>query len=267
MTIHAKVAPRSAQSADWALSHGLGAMTTTQVAQMLGVPVIQVPQRMSAAKKRGEWITPARGLWVPVAPEFRGWGGPPANEFIDALMAHLNRDHYYVGWLSAASLYGATHHAPQVTHVATPSLVRERQVGRARLVFHQRERLGDLPTVERMARCGPYLVSSPEVTALDVACDLAIAGGLSNAATVITDLTVDTGLDDHTLANLAKLYPDAAARRVGWIIEQFTDHRLDALAEWVRHSSSPSRLHSSRPLTGTLDERWGLRVNATVEVE
>ncbi len=33
-------------------------------------------------------MTPARGLWVPVPPEYRLWGAPPAIDFIAALMDH-----------------------------------------------------------------------------------------------------------------------------------------------------------------------------------
>ena len=259
--------PRTAQAADWALSRGISSLTTNQVAELLDVPTAQVPQRMSAPKNRGEWISPARGLWVAVAPEFRGWGGPPATEFIAPLMKHLGTD-YYVGWLVAASLHGAAHHAPQVTHVATSKLVRERQIGRVRLAFHQRSQIGGLPTIERLARSGPYLVSTPEVTTLDIASDIAISGGLDNAATVIVDLANEAHLDDRTLAALTSLYGDAAVRRVGWIVEQFTDHRLDSLARKVAGmATAPSRLHPALPLTGNVDTRWGLRLNVAVVVE
>jgi predicted transcriptional regulator of viral defense system len=258
---------RAPQAADWALSHGVGSMTTAEVAVLLGVPVSQVPQRLAVPKKRGEWITPARGLWVPVPPEFRAWGGPPAAEFIAALTAHVGVT-YYIGWLAAAAVHGAAHHAPQVTHVAVSRLVRDRRVGRADLRFHTRSQIDSLPTVSRMARSGAYLVSSPEVTALDVASDIGVAGGLDNAATVIAELADEPGLDATLLAGLARLFPDAAGRRVGWMVETFAGRQFDELAATVaRGSASPARLHPSRPWTGDLDGRWRLRLNATVEVE
>ena len=258
---------RAPQAADWALSHGIASMTTVQVAALLGVPVSQVSQRLAVPKRRGEWVTPARGLWIPVPPEFRAWDGPPAAEFVAPLMAHLGVT-YYVGWLAAAAAHGVAHHAPQITHVATSNLVRGRRVGRADLRFHTRENITVLPTVQRTARSGTYLVSSPEVTAFDVASDIAVCGGLDNAATVITELADEVGLDDTTLASLARLFPDAASRRVGWIVETHTTHRLDQLAAQVEHgSSNPARLHPAHPLTGTIDERWRLRLNTTVEVE
>jgi predicted transcriptional regulator of viral defense system len=257
-----------AQSADWALSRGIGALTTAQVGEAFGIPVSQVPERMSAPKRRVEWIAPARGLWIPVAPEFRGWGGPPAAEFIGPLMAHLGVEDYYIGWLTAAAVFGAAHQAPQVTHVATSRLVRPRQVGRVQLVFHERSRIGALPTVERTGRSGRYRVSSPEVTAFDVASDITVAGGLDNVATVVVDLTEETGLDDQTLTRLAPLFPAAAVRRVGWIIESHTSQRLDVLAAQVAASSTaPARLHPAHPMTGSLDARWRLRLNTTVNVE
>ncbi|MDR0989774.1 MAG: type IV toxin-antitoxin system AbiEi family antitoxin [Propionibacteriaceae bacterium] len=242
-------------------------MTTGQLADLLGVPVTQVSQRLAVPKQRGQWITPARGLWVPVPPEFRAWGGPPAVEFIAPLMTHLEVA-YYVGWLAAAAVHGAAHQAPQITHVATARTVRARQVGRANLQFHTREHIGALPVVQRTARSGVYLVSSPEVTALDIASDILISGGLDNAATVIAELADEPGLGDATLTGLAPLYPDAAVRRVGWIIETNTSQRLDSLADQVgRGSANPARLHPVWPLTGPLDPRWGLRLNTTVEVE
>ncbi|MCL2788064.1 MAG: type IV toxin-antitoxin system AbiEi family antitoxin [Micrococcales bacterium] len=269
MTIWAKEEPmvRAAQAADWAMSRGIASLTTVELAGLLGVPVSQVPQRMSVPKKRGEWVTPARGLWVPVSPEFRGWGGPPATESIVPLTRHLDVS-YYVGWLAAAAVHGAAHHAPQVTHVAVSRLVRDRRVGRADLRFHTREHVDVLPGEERMTRAGPYRISTPEVTALDLASDIALAGGLVNAATVIVDLADEAGLVDATLAGLTCWYPHAAARRVGWIMETFSEYQLDSLADQVaKGPANPARLHPSQPLTGKLDHRWRLRINAEVEVE
>jgi predicted transcriptional regulator of viral defense system len=259
---------RSPQAADWALAHGIVSMTTAEVGELLGVPASQVPQRLAAAKARREWVSPARGLWVPVAPEFRAWGGPPAVEFIAALADHLGVD-YYVGWLAAAESHGAAHHAPQVTQVAVSRLVRDRQVGRVRLAFHVRSDLGRLPLVERMARSGRYNVSSPEVTALDIATDIQLSGGLDNAATVIADLANETGLDDAKLAELARLYPAAASKRIGWIVENYSESGpMDTLAVAARKLSvAPARLHPSLGFTGPLDQRWGLRINKNVEVE
>jgi predicted transcriptional regulator of viral defense system len=61
-------------------------------------------------------------------------------------------------------------------------------------------------------------------------------------------------------------FPVAAGRRVGWIVERFTDMRLDALAQAVSVATSePSNLDPHGGRRGGVDARWGVRVNAVVE--
>ena len=260
------MAVRAPLAADWALSHGMGALTTAEVAELLGAPAAQVPQRLASAIRRTEWVTPARGLWIPVPPEYRGWDGPPAVEFLDALMRHMGVT-YYLGWLSAAAMYGAAHHAPQVTQVATSRLVRDRQVGRVRLQFHTRTQVDVLPTTTHMARTGPVRMSTPEVTALDLAADPAIGGGLDNVATVLVDLADQERLNPARIAQSTHRFPPAVGRRLGWLLEQFTQtDGLDALQRVVAPvTPTPSLLDSLGRPHGRVDSRWNLRINADVE--
>lgn len=259
---------RASQAADWALSRGMSALTTSEAAHLLGAPVGQVSQRLASAIRRTEWVTPARGLWVPVPPEYRGWGGPPAVEFLDALMRYFEAD-YYIGWLSAAALFGAAHHAPQVTQVAAPRLVRDREVGRVRLQFHTRSNLDLLPTTSHLARSGPVRVSTPEVTALDLAADLSVSGGLDNVATVIVDLAEEAGLEVPAMAELARHYAPAVGRRLGWILDEFTEvEGLGTLQKAVVGvAPTPSLLDSLSPSQGRVNQHWNVRVNAEVDVE
>lgn len=259
---------RAPQAADWALSRGISALTTAEVAELLGSPATQVSQRLASAMRRVEWVTPARGLWVPVSPEYRGWGGPPALEFLGTLMRHLGAD-YYLGWLSGAALFGAAHHAPQVTQVATSRLVRDREVGRVSLRFYHRSQAGQLPTTSHMARSGPVRVSTPELTVFDLAADLTVGGGLDNVATVIVELAEDARLEVDQMVALVPHFPSTVGRRVGWILDHFAE--VDGLEKLhqavVAATPTPSLLDSLGPSRGRLDERWHVRVNAEVEVE
>ena len=261
------VGPSAERLADWALSRGVSAMTTVEVARTLGVSTSQVPERLARPQDRVEWVTPARGLWVPVSPEYRGWGGPPASELVGLLMDYLKAP-YYVGWLAAAATYGATHHAPQVTDVATTKQVRNRTIGRVRLEFHCRSQADRLPVVERMAAPGPYRVSTPEVTALDLVSGLNIGGRLGNVATVVADLATETGLDDDELVAVAPSFGHAAVRRVGWLVERLTEHRLDGLHAYATTlPPQPSFLKPTAERVGSIDTRWNLCLNSPVEVE
>ncbi|MDR0837392.1 MAG: type IV toxin-antitoxin system AbiEi family antitoxin [Propionibacteriaceae bacterium] len=259
-------AVRSAQSAGWALAHGLSAMTTAQVAELLDVPTDHVRVRLSAPVKRGEWVSPARGLWVPVRPEYRATGGPPGVELIDDLARHFAIP-YYVGWLSAASRWGAAHHAPQVFQVAAGGRIANRTVGRVRFEFNRRERVGQVPTVPVRTYGGDVPFSTPAVTALDVATDIDLAGGLDNMANVVIDLVNEAGLTAGDVADSAHWFPVASVRRIGWIIETFTDlDNLEPLRQAAQPDSvAPSLLHPALPRRGHTDPTWGLVINKEVE--
>ncbi|MDR1266673.1 MAG: type IV toxin-antitoxin system AbiEi family antitoxin [Propionibacteriaceae bacterium] len=233
------------------------------------MPVNHVPQRLAAPRRRGEWLTPASGLWVPVLAEYRMTPPVPAEQFIDAMMRHLDAG-YYVGWLSAAGLWGASHQAAMATQVAVSRRIRARTVGGSRLVFRERSRLADIPVVRREGRWAGFWVSTSEATALDVADDMAFSGGLDNAVTVIAELAEEANLDMARVAALAALFPAAAARRVGWVVETFTDgaRGLDELAAVAAGASaSPSRLSPYHADSGPLDQRWMLRLNADPDRE
>jgi predicted transcriptional regulator of viral defense system len=259
---------RVPQAADWALSHGINSLTTNEVAELLGTTANQVSPRLASAIKRGEWIAPARGLWIPVPPEYRNWGGPPAVEFIDALMRYRDIG-YYLGWLSAAAVYGSAHHAPQVTQIATSRPIRDRKIGRVHLRFYARSNIEELPTVSRTVRYGTVKVSTPEVTALDICSDIGIAGGIGNVATVIAGLVEESPLSTDQLVSLSTYYTPAAVRRLGWLLEHRTDAGgLDGLAAVISQSAvTPSLLDSLSPLQGNLDKRWMVRINTEVETE
>ncbi|MBA8792922.1 hypothetical protein FHX74_000516 [Friedmanniella endophytica] len=161
-------APRAAH---WALSHGRSSLTVEELAALLGVPVDQVRRRLHVPARRGEWVQPVRGLWVPVSPEFRTWGGPPGIELIDLMMGYLGIG-YDVGWLTAAGLHGVGHQAAQVFQVAVVRQVRGRVVGRTPFEFAQRKVAG-IPTVAHPTRAGSARVSSVAATMLDLATDVA----------------------------------------------------------------------------------------------
>lgn len=260
-----QVAVRAPDAADWALSRGLGTLTGAELADTLGVPEGQVRQRLHAPSRRGEWVMPVRGLWVPVPPEFRTWGAPPGIELIDAMMRHLGVG-YYVGWLTAAGLHGAAHQAPQVFQVAVNREVRNRTVGRTRFAFAQRD-VAAIPTIEHPTRSGIARVSSVAATALDVAADVRLAGGIDNAATVILELAELETFAIADVATLATRFSAAAGRRLGWVLARFAlRDDLGPLHAAVRDASrAPSRLDPSQPATGPVDDEWMLHLNRDVE--
>ena len=258
---------RPANLADWMLARGRSSATTTELSELLGVAPDLVRIRLNPYVHRGQWVSPARRLWIPVPVEYRLWGAPEGIEIIDTMMRHLDVQ-YYVGWLTAAAVHGAAHHAPQVFQVAVSRHVADRQVGRTRFQFATRENLPALPAIEHTTRSGVARVSTPEVTVLDLASDLTLAGGIDNAATVILGLAGD-GLDVGVLAELSRMFRAAAIRRTGWILETIGGrHDLTPLAAAARsRTEATSFLNPAAPRQGTTDRRWSLRINTDVDAE
>lgn len=249
------------------LARGRSSATTAELAGLLGIAPNLVRVRLHPYVRRGEWVSPARGLWIPIPAEYRLWGAPEGIEIIDLMMQHLVVP-YYVGWLTAAAIYGSAHHAPQVFQVAVARHVANRQVGRTKFQFATRANVSVLPVNERSTRSGVARISSREATMLDLTSDLTLAGGLDNAATTVIGLAEDS-VDISALAALSTYFPAATVRRIGWILDEFGENiDLAPLAEAAgSRTEAPSLLNPSGPMTGTSSSRWSLRINTEVEPE
>lgn len=250
---------------DALLAAGVHAFTTADAAAAAEIKQDSARPALARLIKNGLAFTPARGLYIPIPPEFRSWGAVPALWFIDSLMAHLDRT-YYVGYLSAAELHGAAHQRPQALQVVVDRDLRDRTFGRVRLRFITNREAGNLPSVRQNTPTGTAALSTPELTALDLANRPDNGGALHNVATVLIDLAREGRLDDAELAKLARKVPVAASRRVGWIVERHTDVQLDALAQATGAAADePSKLDQHGPRRGKVDRRWRLRINAVIE--
>jgi len=259
-------AVKATETASWLLSRGINAATTEDISGLIGVPENQVRQRMASLVKRREMVSPARGLWIPVPFEYRQWGAPEATQFIDFMMRHLNAQ-YYVGWMTAASFYGASHHAPQVFQVAVSKAVNNRMIGRSDIRFYQRSNVGALPTTRIKTATGAITVSTRAATMLCAANDTDLVAGLDNAANIIMELseTDEPFLDE--VSTCAYLFPITALRRLGWILENYTDTKgLDKIQEISQQSPVRlSKLSMYHSYSNHVDEKWSLNINVEVE--
>ena len=257
---------KTAEVVSWLLSRGITAVTNEELSALLGVSLNQMLQRLAPLVKRGEIISPCRGFWIPIPFEYRQWGAPEAIYYIDKMMRFLEND-YYVGWLSAASVLGASHHAVQVFQVATERRVRNRVVGRSDFKFFQRSNVGSLPTFPHKTQTGTVKVSTRAATMLSVANDLSIAAGLDNAANIIIELseTEEPFIDE--VAACSSLFPISALRRLGWILEDLTETpTLDILAELSKESTvKVSKLTSYKPYSDHINNRWSLDLNERID--
>lgn len=260
-----RVAP--SELADWLIGRGLHFITTTDAAKVLDVPAETVPASLKHSRRAGKLVAVTKGAWVPVPPEYRSAGAPPASHFIDQLMSHLGHP-YYVGLLSAAAMHGASHQSPMVFQVVTPARLRDRVIGRNRLQFVQRAATSERPRHQRNVPTGRIWVSTPEVTLLDLAESPGDGGGLSNVATVVGELLQDSLIDTGELAKLVPLYPAAVIQRAGFLIDLMASVvSAEADTEALQRAVEDCRFRDLLPGggTGEHDERWHVIINTEIE--
>src|ERR1039457_3715218 len=97
---------------DALLAQGRHTASTGELLELTGLDRAALHNGLHRLRENGSIISPARGLYAVVPPQYRSWGAPPAEWFIDAMMAHLDR-RYYIALLTAAAMHGSAHQAPQ----------------------------------------------------------------------------------------------------------------------------------------------------------
>src|SRR5712691_10102309 len=169
------------------------------------------------AQREGRLAQLRTGFFVVIPPEYRAVGAPPAPWFIDELM-RVQKQPYYVGLLSAASLHGASAQAVQEFQVVVPVVLRPVRAGRLRIHFVQRSDHGSAVTERRQTPTGSMRISTPEQTALDVARYPIVAGGWDNVAAVVRDLAPT--LDPKKLGAAARAQDDVRPiQRLGYLLD------------------------------------------------
>ncbi len=261
----ANVSPN--ELADWLIGQGRHFISTIELAEILGVDAASVPASLERAREAGKLISVTKGGWVPVPAEYRSAGAPPPSHFVQQLMEHLGHP-YYVGFLSAAAIHGASHQAPMVFQVVTPARLRDRRIGRGRLRFIQRQAASERPRLQHSVPTGRILVSTPEVTVFDLVESPHDGAGLSNVATIIGDLLIDRSLDSAKLASVGAGYPVAVAQRVGFVIDFMAREagvELDTAPLRELVACSRYRLLSPGRGGGDHDPRWHVVANTRIE--
>jgi predicted transcriptional regulator of viral defense system len=265
-----RVAPRHLR--DYLLSQGRPVVDLSEVAELTGLSLPSAVAALARLRQARQMFSPHPGLYLPVPPQYMGWGTLPAADFIDPLMTALGR-RYYVGLLSAAELHGAAHQRPQVFQVLVDQIVTGRDFGRVELRFYARSKLTLVPTTARNTATGQLRLSTPAATGLDLARRPLDGGGLSNVATVLAELVGEGALDaeDVRTAMATGAFPTSALRRLGWLLE-FVQADLDTellyqvlRSEYDRGARASVLLDASGPRRGQTNSRWGVVENAVVE--
>ena len=222
---------------------------------------------LSDAWRKKRVVSPYRGFYVILSPQYRASGCLPAEWFIPDLMAHLNQP-YYVGLLSAAYYHGAAHQAPMVFQVVVKKERRNLNCGSVRVDFVRRCDMQNTPTEERNTEAGIIQVATSEATAFELIGYPHKCGYLNNVATVLAELA--ESMKEELLVREARRNPLAWCQRLGYMLSLVGAGKMAACLEPVieKHNVFRVALAPSENTVGApRDRRWNIIENVSVEAD
>jgi len=241
--------------------------SSRDVQAALGISADAAKLALNRLAKQKLVASPARGFYVFVPPEYQSLGCLPADQFIPDLMKRLDLT-YYAGLLSAAQYYGAAHQRPQEFQVFLAKSRRPIKCGSVRVAFMMRKRITEIPVQSFNTPRGIIMISTPEATALDLVGYQDHAGGLSQAATVLAELSEK--IDPEKLAAAAATAPIPWAQRLGYLLENVGGgEKTGPLRDYIRkHVKRSVQLLPTVPHEhARRNSDWKLYINTEIEVE
>lgn len=211
-------------------------------------------------------VSPARGLYLIVPPEYQILGCLPADMFIPELMKHFGQP-YYVGFLSAAQFYGAAHQRPQRFQVVTTKNRPPIHCGKIYIEFIANINTATYPTKKFNTATGTIAVATPEVIAADIVTAPQHAAGIHNVATILVDLAEN--IDISKLRELTEINSQLFwLQRLGYLYDFL---KLNKLANGIVKIIGNKKLHWARLVSKApykalqRNKKWRIIVNTKVE--
>lgn len=192
--------------------------TFDQICTDLNLSLNSAKSGLYRLKRQGHIITPAKGLYVIVPPEYQSFGCIPEEDLVPILMQYLQAD-YYVGLLSAGLYHGATHQKPGSFQVVSSKRFKHPlQFKQIKIDILYKKSLAHLPTQTKVAKTGYLTIASPELVILDLFLYPTKSGGLNHTATVLYEIAPI--LEIEKLLRLAEIVGEKAwLQRLGYLLE------------------------------------------------
>jgi len=230
-------------------------LTTAQIAELLpGVSPDALRQALLRQQRRGRLTRVARGAgqWLLVPLMHAESGAPPIETWLHRFLTTTVKEPYYVALLSAAEAYGVSPYPTTVTQVMVPAQRRPITVGRQRIVFHTRANITPLPTRWHETADGRFLISTPELTMLDLIRRQELVGGVDRVSEVVAELAAHATADGLAAAlDAASDVPNA--QRLGALLALNGSTLADTIAAWLEDRSLRTILLASG-ISGPLEK-------------
>lgn len=246
------------------INKGVWSFSSKEMTEYLGYPS---KDKLRLLRKNGRLLTPVRGFHIIIPEEYMDTGRLPVERYIDALMKHYSRP-YYVGLLTAASYYGASHQSPQSFQVITNYDKRNIQSGRNQILFYRKKNTAIIPTEKRNTATGYLNISTPEATFFDLIEFSRQVGGLDHVGVVISELVERILLP--SLLETAQHYPDSHVQRASYILELLGFNKIcNKLDKYFAQKNFIYTYLNPSGIKARINKhpRWKLFINQELEID
>ncbi len=248
------------------MSKGKYYFTTTELKQSLKINQSSLSVSLSRLAKKGRLKMIRRGFGI-IYPTI---GNEPHPSFyIDSMMSYLGV-RYYVGLLSAAAYWGASHQSNMSYQVVVDKFMANISLKKSRIEFITKKRTFPKYGITKIAGVGGYYnISTSELTTFDLIRFPKRSGHLNNIATLLEELSekwdgrkIQSFCNDPTI-------PVVTVQRLGYLLDLLDLQKESKYFERAlskRNSTSLFLSNSEKGIKKTqLNKRWNLYINTTVE--
>ena len=230
----------------------------------LGISDAALRNSIKRQVKSKSLIRLMRGYYLIIPPEYQNLGVVPPELFINDLMKSLQLP-YYVGLLSAASFYGATHQATRNLQVMTRPPLKDISLGTTSIKFYVNKKLSKVTACQVKTDRGPLTISTPETTCFDLMDYRLASGGINNASTALE--AIAEHIQKPLLREICPLFPLSSCQRLGYLFEHLGFQDLsNALQEHLLLNKPYQYIPLIPGLGGgEKNAKWHLIINDRIE--
>lgn len=259
-----------AEYLDELILNGKYHFTLKEIENSLGIQESSLSVSLSRLAKKGKLKMIRKGFGV-ITGHTKGVVHP--SYFIHAMMSHLE-SRYYVGLLSAASYWGASHQSAMTYYIVAEKVIKPIQLGQMRIAFITKNNFDEIIEIKNVSSSGGYyFVSTPELTAIDLLRFPKKSGHLNNIATILEDLIEKIDFEKLILLCRKPSTSTAIIQRLGYILDTVLHDSNASLLKDVLEERRTGRILLSASKKENLknfssypfNEKWGIYQNTTVE--
>lgn len=225
-------------------------------------------QELANLIKKNQVVNLRQGFYLILTPRYSSFGKLPINLYIHKLFNYLERD-YYLGFYSAAKIYGASHQQAQRDYVLSqPPKLLDIQKSTIDIRFFTTSVWPQKNILSKKSDAGIYYISSPSLTLVDLVYYQNKLGGLNRMLSTIEELLEEVTQND--LEDLLSWYGNRATlQRLGFLMDKLDSENIlsNIVFQHLQNQKiRPILLQPSiKERPGAVDNKWKVDINLKLE--